>query len=173
MIEKPPASEYSPFYQGYIARLPEGDILDLMREQRQVLHSLPATVSADRESFAYAPGKWTLREVIGHLCDGERIFGYRALRISRADRTPLPGFEENDYIENSNYSSTALADLVDELCLLRDANLHLFSRLDPAAWQHIGVANDHPVSVRALAFIIVGHTSHHLEILRDRYQVRC
>ena len=171
--QRPPANEYAPFYHRYLAELPDADVLELMRSQEHVLSKLPAAVPPSAEDFAYAPGKWTVRQVVGHLGDTERVFGYRALRISRGDLTPLPGFEENDYVANSSSASRPLHDLVGELTLLRGANLHLFSTLDPDSWLHVGVANSHPVSVRALAFIIVGHAEHHLRILRDRYHIDC
>lgn len=171
IIEKPTPAEYASFYEPYIASLPEGNILDLMRAQKHDLSRLPGAVHPDRETFAYAPGKWTIRQVVGHLCDAERIFGYRALRISRGDQTPLPGFDENAYVANSSSASTPLEELVEELCLLREANLHLFTHLDTPAWQQVGMANAHRVSVRALCFIIVGHANHHLNLLRDRYEV--
>jgi hypothetical protein len=170
--QHPPADEYAPFYQGYIAGLPDGDIVAQMRSQEKVLSKLPSIVPP-REDFAYAPGKWTVRQVVGHLSDAERVFGYRALRVSRGDATPLPGFDENTYVANSNSASRSLQGLVSELLLLRGANLHLFSALDEDAWLRVGAANSHPVSTRALAFIIVGHVEHHFRILRDRYQIDC
>jgi hypothetical protein len=172
-IQHPPADEYAPFYQGYIAGLPEGDIVEQMRAQEEVLSRLSGAVPRSREDFAYAPGKWTVRQVVGHLGDGERVFGYRSLRISRGDATALPGFDENTYVANSGSTSRSLQDLVDELLLLRRANLHLFSALDEDAWLRLGAANANPVSTRALAFIIVGHVEHHLRILRDRYEIDC
>jgi hypothetical protein len=174
--ERPPSNEYSPFYHGYIGyitELPDGDVLELMRRQEQVLSKLPSVVSQTAEDFAYAPGKWTVRQVVGHLGDAERVFGYRALCISRGDATPLPGFDENVYVANSSSASRPLQDLVAEIALLRGANLHLFSTLGDDSWLRLGVANSQPVSVRALAFIIVGHAEHHLRILRERYRVDC
>jgi hypothetical protein len=121
LTQRPPAEEYAPFYHGYITEVPDGDVLDLMRSQEQALARLPSVVSPAAEDFAYAPGKWTVRQVAGHLCDTERIFGYRALRISRGDLTPLPGFDENVYVANSTSSSRPLQDLIGELTLLRRA----------------------------------------------------
>lgn len=167
--QRPAAGEYAPFYHGYITELPEGDILEQMRSQALAFSALPGAVSPSRESFAYAPEKWTVRQVIGHLCDAERVFGYRAFRISRADPTPLAGFDENLYVANSDSASRSVEDLAGELGHLRSANLDLFSTLDESRWGLLGVANSLAVSVRALAFILVGHAQHHLDILRDRY----
>jgi hypothetical protein len=170
-VERPSANEYAPFYQGYISGVPDGDIVDLMRQQVDVLARLPAVVRQDREQFAYAPGKWTVRQVIGHMGDAERIFGYRALRISRGDATPLAGFDENSYVARSTSAARPVGELVDELTLLRRANIHLFDTIDDRSSLMLGTANSNPVSVRALAFIIVGHVRHHLGILHDRYGI--
>lgn len=169
MIEKPAPSEYAPFYAGYISALGDGDILETLERQTAELRQLAAATPADRETFRYGDGKWSVREVFGHMIDGERIFSYRALRFSRGDETPLPGFEENDYVAASHFDQRPLSDLVEELVLLRQANLRLLRALAPEDWPRMGKANDHPVSVRALAFIMAGHVRHHLNILRDRY----
>jgi hypothetical protein len=170
MIERPTQSEYAPFYAGYIAAVPEGDILKLLERQASELRQLDAT-PAEKETFRYAEGKWSVREVVGHMIDGERVFAYRALRISRGDETPLPGFEENKFVAASNFNGRTLSSLVDELALVRKANLPLFNSLAPEQWTRLGTASGHPVSVRALAFIMAGHMNHHLNILRDRYGV--
>lgn len=171
MIERPTPSEYAPFYAGYIATLPEGDILSLLEQQTSELRQLAAATPADRETFRYADDKWSVREVVGHMIDGERVFSYRALRFSRGDQTPVPGFDENDYVAASHFDQRPLSSLVDELVLVRQANLALFGGLAPEDWTRTGTANNHPVSVRALAFIMAGHVRHHLNILRDRYGV--
>ena len=169
MIERPDASEYAPFYAGYIASLPDGDILDILERQTSELRQLAASTPADRETFRYGDGKWSVREVVGHMIDGERVFSYRVLRFSRGDQTPVPGFEENQYVAASTFDRRPLSSLVDELGLLRQANLGLLRGLTPDDWTRTGTANGHPVSVRALAFIMAGHVRHHLNILRDRY----
>jgi hypothetical protein len=170
-MQAPPAGEYAPFYQRYIDPLPQGNILDLLRRQEDMLTRLAAAVPPGRETFAYAPGKWTVRQVAGHMGDGERVFGYRALCFSRGDTAPLPAFDENFYVEHSQAAARPLADLAEEVIALRRANERLFAALDDAAWKRIGTANNVPVSVRALAYIIVGHVQHHLGILRERYGI--
>ena len=169
MIDRPTESEYAPFYADYVAEAPPGDVLARLAEQVPQLRQFAAEVPAERESFRYAPGKWSIREVCGHLIDAERVFGYRAFCISRGDQTSLPGFDENSYVSASGFDARPLSTLVDEFAFAREANLLLFRHLDAAAWQHIGTANAAPVSVRALAFIIAGHAAHHLRVLRKRY----
>lgn len=171
MLTKPDASEYATFYGGYISKVPEGDVLGLLAEQEGRLRRLPSSCTPDQEVHRYAPEKWSVREVVGHLLDGERIFGYRAFRIGRGDQTPLPGFDEGLYVANSDYHSRPLASLADELAAIRATNLTLFRHLPDEAWPRIGTANGQPVSVRALAFIMAGHTNHHFGILVERYGV--
>jgi DinB superfamily len=172
MIERPTPSEYAPFYAGYIAAVPDGDILETLGRQISELRQLVAAIPADRETFRYGEGKWSVREVVGHMIDGERVFSYRALRFSRGDQTPLPGFEENQYVAASTFDRRPLSSLVDELVLLRQANLALLRGFAPEDWTRTGTASGKPVSVRALAFIMAGHVRHHLNILRDRYGVQ-
>jgi len=146
-------------------------VLGVLRSQLGLLREVKALVPPERESFAYAPGKWTVRELAGHLGDGERVFGFRAFSFGRADATPLPGFDENEYVARASFRTTPLADLVDELLLQREANLLLFRNLAADRWSAAGSANGHRVTVRALAFIMAGHVRHHLGTLRERYGV--
>jgi hypothetical protein len=171
MVERPEASEYATFYAGYISKVPEGDVLEMLGDQESLFRRLPNSCSPDREVYRYADGKWSVREVVGHLIDAERVFGHRAFRIGRGDETPLPGFDEQKYIAGSDYHARPLASLADELAAVRATNLTLFRHLPPAAWTRVGTANTHPVSVRALAFILAGHTNHHLGFLGERYGV--
>ena len=168
---RPEPGEYAPFYARYVALVPTGDVRDLLRDQRETFRHLPAAVRPERETFAYAAGKWTVRQVVSHLADAERVFGHRAYCISRGEQASLPGFDENEYVRASGADRRPLAVLADELALLREVNLRLLSALDDAAWGRVGVANGNPVSVRALAFVLVGHAEHHLEILRTRYGI--
>ena len=163
--------EYAPSHAAYIANVADSaDILDTLRRQRATLAGL-ATAAADRAGHRYAPGKWSVREVVGHLADGERVFGYRAFCISRGEEQPLPGFDENVYVERAGADRRPLHDLVAELLALRDANLLMLGALADDAWTRSGTANETTVSVRALAYVMAGHTEHHLGILRDRYGV--
>jgi hypothetical protein len=166
---RPDATEYAPFYASYVAGVPEMDIVSAMRESGRELTAALSAISEARGGFRYAPEKWTIREVIGHLIDAERIFGYRALRLARADATPLPGFEENDYVRAAGSDARTIADLVEELRVVRESTVRLFVSLPHDTWSRRGVVNGREVSVRALAYITVGHGRHHLAVLRERY----
>lgn len=171
MIEKPGESEYAPFYAGYIARVPAGNVLDLLERQSEQLHQLASAATPEQQMFRYAPGKWSVREVVGHLIDGERVFGYRAFRIGRGDQTPLPGFDENQYVAASDYDHRDLMVLAHEFAIVRASNLMVFRGLSGRERRRIGTANGHPISVRALAFIMAGHVEHHVALLGERYGV--
>jgi hypothetical protein len=123
----------------------------------------------ERAGAGYEPGKWSVKEVVGHMIDGERVFAYRALCFARGDRTPLPGFEQDDYVAGGNFNARTLADLIDELEAVRRATLSLLRGLDADAWRRAGTASDNEVSVRALAHIIAGHELHHVRVLREKY----
>jgi len=171
MIERPSESEFASFYKDYVSAVTEPDVLAVLESQIFELQRLTAAVPAQRETFRYAPGKWSVREVVGHLTDGERVFGYRAFRISRGDQTPLPGFDEKSYVLESGFDQRPLAELVDEFIGQRRSNLVMLRRLDRRALERIGTANDNPISVRALAFIMAGHVRHHFGVLRTRYDL--
>ena len=171
VVGRPGPDEYAPFYAEYIGRVagddPRTAVLSQSGELRAFLGKLSAGVGAER----YAPGKWSVREVVGHLADAERVFAYRALRISRGDATPLAGFEENDYVAAAGYDRLPLGDVVAELVAVREATVALFRNLDAAAWARRGTANAVAVTVRALGYVILGHADHHLEVLRTRYRL--
>jgi hypothetical protein len=168
---RPAPSEYAEFYKGYVARVPEGDIVASLRDgqdrMKEALGTLPETIGDHR----YADGKWTVRTLIGHMIDAERIFSYRALRIGRGDATPLPAFDENAFALAAESDERRVAELVAELLVARDSTTRLFASLPDTAWARTGTANNVSVSVRAIAFITAGHSLHHLSILKDRYDV--
>jgi hypothetical protein len=166
---RPEKTDYDPYYERYISLVTGDDPIAPLAAQPGELRELLSGQSEDRGSHAYAEGKWTIKEVLSHLIDGERIFAYRALRISRGDETPIEGFEQDGYIENSHANERSFADLLDEFDLLRKANLSQFRMLDDADWSRTGTANNVSISVRALAFIMAGHIAHHVNILRERY----
>jgi hypothetical protein len=168
---RPDATEYAPFYSAYVAGVPEDDVVPVLRESGREIVAALAAIPEARGGFRYAPDKWSVREVVGHLIDAERIFGYRALRLARADATPLPGFEENDYVRSAGSDARTLADLVDELRAVREGTARLFASLPDEAWSRRGIVNGREVSVRALAYITAGHARHHLRVLRERYGV--
>ena len=170
-MERPTETEYATFYRGYVALVPETDIVGVLETQAGEIRRLLATVSPERETYRYAEGKWSIRQVLGHLVDGERIFGYRAFCFSRGEQAPLPSFDENRYVDAARSDSIPLRELVEELALVRQANLAALRRLDAREWAQAGTASGKPVSVRALAWIMAGHPRHHLQILRERYAV--
>lgn len=172
VIPRPAPDEYHPLYAGYIGLLPgEVDPRDVLRDQLNSVPGLLITVSEDGASHRYAPGKWSIKEVVGHLCDTERILTYRLLRVIRADRTPLPGFEENDYVAAAGFDDRELGDLVSEWEAVRHATLALVESISPDTLVNSTTANDAVITARALLYIVAGHTQHHLEILRARYGV--
>jgi hypothetical protein len=166
---QPIESEYAPYYRGYVGQVTEEDILPVLRSQLDALDVLLGRVTPERETYRYAEGKWSIREIIGHLIDGDRVFGHRAFCIARGEKQNLPGFEQNDYILTAPYDHLDLEDLLSEFRLVRLSNLAMLRNLDGEAWARLGTANDDQVSVRALAFIMAGHVRHHMGVLRERY----
>jgi hypothetical protein len=168
-IGRPDTTEYLSYYGNYISLVPDGDILAVLESQMEDTARFLGTIPESQASFRYAPDKWSIKELVGHLIDGERVFAYRALRFARDDKTPLPGFEQDDYVRNGAFDNCRLSDLASELKSVRQATLFLFKHLDRDAWTRRGVANDSEVSVRAIAHIIAGHELHHREVLRTKY----
>jgi hypothetical protein len=168
-MNRPLETEYAPDYQGYVDQVSERDIMQVLRSEIDDLDVLLARVPAEKETYAYADGKWTIREVVGHLIDGERVFGYRALCIARGEKQNLPGFDQNDYMATAPYNQVELEDLLSEIRLARLSNIAMFRSLDEEAWNRVGTANNNQVTVRAIAFIMAGHVRHHLKVLRERY----
>jgi hypothetical protein len=168
-ITRPQAGEYAPYYDRYISLVQGEDILNTLDQQRRQTMLLLSGRDDDDGDFRYAPEQWSAKEVLGHVCDTERIFAYRALRIARADATPLAGFEQDDYVRNGPFAGRPLADLVEDFIAVRRATLSLFRNLDEAAWSQRGIANKNEVSVRALAYIVAGHELHHRRILEEKY----
>ena len=169
MNMRPEKNEYAPFYETYVSLVEETDVVTALQNQSDELRKLLSEISVEKSNFRYAEGKWSVKELLGHIIDGERVFSYRALRISRGDQTPLASFEENSYVTGSNFADSKLADLIEEFSLLRASNVLLFKNLTGEMWLRTGTASDATVSVRALAYIMVGHISHHANILRERY----
>ena len=168
---RPERSEYPPFFHGYVTAVPEGDVVDLLRSGGKELLDTIRRVPEERGGHRYGPDKWTIREVIGHLIDAERIFTYRALRFARGDRTMLPGFDENEYVKTAGSDQRTLADLARELAAVRESTVRMFESLSDDAWTRTGSANGKEMSVRALAYVAAGHPRHHLRILRERYGI--
>ena len=166
---QPDANEYAPYYGKYISLVPAGDVVATLSRQLDETLSLLRGLSEEQADSRYAPGKWSIKEVVGHVLDAERIFGHRAFRFARNDQQPLPGFEQDGYVLAANFSHRRLNELAAEFEHLRRANLYLLGSLDEEAWLRRGVASDNEVSVRALAYIMAGHEAHHMRIVRERY----
>jgi uncharacterized damage-inducible protein DinB len=168
-LPRPGADESAPFYHGYIAEVPGERIGAYLTEQLLEVERLLAPLDDAAARSRYAPGKWSVKEVLGHLCDVERIFAYRLLRIARGDTTALAGFDENAYVPPAEFDSRPMPDLVREFQAVRGSTIALVEGLPAAAWERRGQASGKSVSSRALAYIMVGHVTHHLGVLRDRY----
>ena len=168
-IGRPIPAEHDPYYEKYISLVPDGDIVSTLSRQAETTLSLLGAIPEAEADSRYAPGKWNIKEVVGHVIDSERIFAYRALRFARNDPTPQPGFEQDDYVVNAAFAEVPIADLAAEFECLRRASVYMFKSLAADAWLRSGSANDAAVSVRALAHIIAGHELHHVAILRARY----
>lgn len=166
---RPGPDEYAPYYGKYVSLIPEDDIVAALEKQPPELMALLSTRKEADGDFRYAPGKWSVKEVLGHVIDTERVFSYRALRIARNDQTPMEGFEQDDYVKYGPFGQCSLPGLVEEFKSVRLATLSLFRGLDEAAWVRRGVANKNGVSVRAIAYIIAGHELHHRNILKEKY----
>jgi uncharacterized damage-inducible protein DinB len=170
MIRVPKAEELTPYYQSYLKYIPvDADLLSLIKEQANATQQFLASIPKEKESFAYAGGKWMLKEVVGHLCDTERILAYRALCFARNDKTPLAGFDENSYTPNSNYSSRSLKNIAEELATVRTASISLFSNMSDEMFERTGTANNNSYTARQMLFFIAGHEKHHLAVINERY----
>jgi hypothetical protein len=169
MIKRPESSEFATNYTGYIQRVPDGDLPTLLTDQLEETLLLVRGLSEEEAGFRYAPEKWSIKQILGHLADTEHIMSYRLLRIARGDKTPLPGFEEDDYVKGADFDSSTLGDLLANLSIVRTATLSLLKSLTPAAYLRLGTVNGNVISARALVYIIAGHELHHRSVLIDRY----
>jgi len=169
VIPRPAPDEYAAYYGKYVTLVPDGDLCGMLGRQLAETLALLGQIPESRGTHRYAPGKWSIKELFGHVCDTERIMGYRALRIARGDATPLPGFEQDDYVPAGGFDQRTLVDLGDELSAIRRATVELFRHLDPAALARRGTASGNPFTPRALAYVIAGHERHHVAIVKTRY----
>ncbi len=168
-IARPETGEYAPYYDRYISLVAGSDILTTLDAQRRETMMLLCGRDEAEGDFRYAPNKWTTKQLLGHVCDTERVFAYRALRIARGDQTPMEGFEQDDYVRNGPFALLPLAEMIEDYMAVRRATLTLFRNLDEQAWTRRGVANKNEATVRALAYIIAGHELHHRRILEEKY----
>ncbi len=168
-LEPPAPGEYDDYYEKYIAQVGTGDFIELLAHEADETLAMLRAIPDNAADYAYAEGKWTIKEVIGHVCDAERIFAYRLLRIARGDTTPLASFNENEYAPAGRFGERTLASLNEEFAAVRAATIALVAGLPSDAWLRMGTASGRPVSPRALAYIIAGHELHHREVLMSRY----
>jgi DinB superfamily len=168
-MKRPEKTEYAAYYETYVSLVEETDIVSALQNQADELREIFSQMSDEKGLYRYADGKWSIKELLGHLIDGERVFAYRALRFARADKTELAGFDQDPYIENANFDAVKLSDLLDEMLFLRKANTLFFNNLNEEAWNRTGVASENEISVRAISYILVGHIRHHVKILKERY----
>lgn len=167
-MNRPQADEFAPYYATYINTVSE-NVLGELEHQATAFPAFLKQIPDEKAYYAYAEGKWTVKELVGHAIDTERIMAYRALRIARNDQTPLASFDENEYVANARFNDRSLESLADEFAILRNANIYLFKSLTEEEFSRMGTASDKAVSVRALLYIIVGHVNHHRKILEERY----
>jgi DinB superfamily len=169
VIERPGSDEYAPAFERYVSRVPETDVMTALARQKEELPAGLSAVRAEGERFRYAAGKWSVRELVGHVIDTERIMGYRAVCVARGETLSLPGFDENAYAAKATFDDYPLAELLDEFVQVREGHLAFFRHLSPEAWHRRGVANQNPISVRALAWVMAGHVRHHVAVLELHY----
>lgn len=169
MLQRPSHDEYSSFYTGYIGLVPDGDYVSILNTQEKALVALFSSLSEDQLLTRYAPGKWSLKEVLAHITDTERIMSYRLLRIARGDTTDLPGFDQDIFIANTTFDEVSVTDLVKDFQAVRQATLALLPTISDTAWTRSGTANTFAISARAIAYVIAGHAQHHLNIAEQKY----
>jgi len=168
---RPEPAEYREYSARYVSLVQEADVLSLMDAQAGLVHDALAGLSDERSGHRYAPGKWSVREALGHMIDTERVFGFRALAVARGETWALPGFDENAYAAIAGADRVPIGELAEEFATVRRSHVLMFRHLDEAAWRRIGTVYEHPTSVRALAFIMAGHVRHHATLFAERYGI--
>ncbi|WP_286133785.1 DinB family protein [Bacillus sp. AFS053548] len=168
-MSRPNSNEYNPHFKGYIELVPEGDLQAILRKQLEESRNFFKAISKEKSEYRYAEGKWSIKEVLGHLVDTERIMCYRLLAIARGDHNPLPSFDENAYNENANFNRLELEQIINEYQTVRQATLSMLENLSNETLENEGNVLNHPTTPRAIAYIIAGHELHHLKIINERY----
>lgn len=167
--DRPKENEMPAYYQNYVNLVKGNDVIKELKDQILNIQAVISEIPEEKEGYAYAEGKWTIKQVLGHIIDTERVFGYRAMRFARKDKTPLPGFDENAFVANSNFNERTLYELGHEFAIVREANIAMFKTFGDEELNQIGVANGTEVSVRAIMFLIAGHATHHIYVLKTKY----
>lgn len=168
-MNRPTPEEYPEYYNQYLHLVKDGDIIEILEEQSIYVQKFISTLTEEEGNSTYAFGKWTIKEIFGHLLDTERIWTYRALRISRQDKQPMPGYDQDDYVKNSRYYKKSLKEIADEMLLLRAANLKFFKSLEEEDLLKNGMANESEFSVRAILYILAGHELYHINFIKENY----
>ncbi|XOJ01873.1 DinB family protein [Paenibacillus polymyxa] len=171
MVERPTTEEYAAYYGGYIQLVPEGNIIERLELQANIIPTLLSSLTEEQANYRYAEGKWSVKEVIGHLLDNERIMSSRLLRIARGDQANHPGYDQDVLMHTHPFNAYTLADLSEEYTVTRRSTILMLRRLTPEAWLCKGIVSDNTASARSIAFVMAGHELHHLSVLRDRYSL--
>jgi len=169
MINKPQPGEYASYAAAYVAKVPNGPVIEILEYLKQSTYNFFSRITTEQADYAYAEGKWTLKQVLGHMIDTERVFSFRALCFSRGDKNPLPGFDQEEYVAASTFDARTIQDLANEFKALREANVYLYSSFTDDQSQMMGIASNHPVSVRALVYMTAGHELYHLDLIKELY----
>ncbi|MGX6444935.1 DinB family protein [Neobacillus sp. K501] len=169
MLQRPLEKEYPHYYEPYVSLVPEGDLVEILKESLQQTVNLFEGISEETGLFRYAPGKWSIKEVLGHITDTERIMSYRLLRVSRGDQTPLAGFNENDYVAAAQTNELPMANILNDFITTRNATITQIQNTPIGAWETTGNANGMEITTRSIAYIIAGHQMHHCNIVKERY----
>lgn len=168
-MSRPETSEYAAYYERYVSLVPSSEILNALQEEQRSSVAFLKSIAEETSNRRYEPGKWSIKELVGHVIDTERIFSYRALRFGRGDTTVLPGFDQDAFVFGANYSEVSFTDIVAEYDAVRNGTVWLYKNLPREAWNRRGTANKNEISVRAIAYVTAGHQIHHMTILRERY----
>jgi len=169
MIRRPEPNEYNPYFSNYIGLVPEGDVVSHMERQLDRTAALIRSIPAEKATFRYAPGKWSVAETFGHIADTERVMSYRLLRIARGDRTPLPPFEQDDFVRGARFDEWTLEALAADYEAVRRSTLSLLRNLPEEAFDRIGIVSGKENTAAAIAYVIAGHELHHVNIVQERY----
>ncbi len=169
VVDRPKPDEYAQAFERYVSRVPETDVIAALSRGKEELPAALRAVRGEAEHYRYAAGKWSIRELVGHVIDTERVMGYRAVCVARGETVSLPGFDENAYAAHATFDDYPLGELLEEFAHVRESHLGLFRHLSPEAWLRRGLANNNPITVRALAWVIVGHARHHVAMLAQHY----
>lgn len=169
MLQRPSVNEYPEYYVPYVSLVPDGELLSILQENLEKMNSLAERLSEENSLFRYADNKWSIKEVLGHITDTERIMGYRLMRVGRGDQTPLAGFDENLYVKGAQTDRLPLKAILEDFAAVRKATITLIQNMPENAWTNIGLANGYDITARAIAYIIAGHETHHRNIITGRY----